>query len=739
MATRLGRLTPKENHKRLPRATGAFLLKRLLFIGFLIALFFAPFVSRADELGEFILNAIQQGQKPTDASLLLMTRDLNWYKQNMEKLPKDIAERVQKVRVQLAGNAASGAALELGEADSMFGATGSWKAGSDMDIIYFGKNGDAAAAKVGEVYERASGNMIAALSPNDPILRAYRTANPATVVPSKLTAQSMAIVTTELPDFGYDELRKVYAEAQEALKRGASPEEVMQAFNNRVKDAMAKNMKAHFEAARDPDYYRGATGQEWFKKNYLEDPKKMRTFTIDPTTGQIAVKEAGLAAVPEEIARRAGFGGFTGINLRFPKQASDFSMFFSHSHGAGDNAKYVVRIYNDLDMRGLKLLTAEEANIIALAHSIVDHPTQASILLNLAGVTQEEFTEKAGRILYKWTEDQLTREAQLLIKELEGIGKTADDIEKLFAQARLKFDLNELVSGLDTLKKIPNNMQQQMIKALQEKFGGSEAGEKVIRYITSRLGLMSDTGDLARRILKVLQELGQITDDEAKAALKNLDEGLELPEVVAGKVKRARKEIMVLSAGAAVEFDDTIDMEKLMEDWRRTQPNAQIQSPSPELKQLIKDINDPPPSTPGRTGLGLTPEEMRMQAAIRDNLKREPGTMQRLGQKLSDRLGKVGLTLREFQQKLRLFLFNPAYTQFGDPSASVGALDMFVGVAAGLYQTYDILFNRSLSPEDENLELGNAWVTAIPVVGDFAQGFITGGQAWYEGDKGKGP
>ena len=65
---------------------------------------------------------------------------------------------------------------------------------------------------------------------------------------------------------------------------------------------------------------------------------------------------------------------------------------------------------------------------------------------------------------------------------------------------------------------------------------------------------------------------------------------------------------------------------------------------------------------------------------------------------------------------------------------SVGALDAFIGVAAGLYKTYDILFNQNLSPEEENLQLGNAWVTALPIVGDFAQGLITGGQAWYEGD-----
>ena len=101
-------------------------------------------------------------------------------------------------------------------------------------------------------------------------------------------------------------------------------------------------------------------------------------------------------------------------------------------------------------------------------------------------------------------------------------------------------------------------------------------------------------------------------------------------------------------------------------------------------------------------------------------------------------MAKTGLTIRQFQAKIYEIVFNPAYVQLGDPSSAVGALDAFIGVATGLYMTYEILFNQtSLTPEDENLQLGNAWVTAIPVVGDFAQGIITGSEGVWEGDRGK--
>jgi len=39
-----------------------------------------------------------------------------------------------------------------------------------------------------------------------------------------------------------------------------------------------------------------------------------------------------------------------------------------------------------------------------------------------------------------------------------------------------------------------------------------------------------------------------------------------------------------------VEFDDALDMEKLMEDWRRTKPDAMIQSPSDDLKKTLEEL-----------------------------------------------------------------------------------------------------------------------------------------------------
>jgi hypothetical protein len=249
------------------------------------------------------------------------------------------------------------------------------------------------------------------------------------------------------------------------------------------------------------------------------------------------------------------------------------------------------------------------------------------------------------------------------------------------------------------------------------------------------LGQLLDGGDeFEKRLVRILQESGQITPGEANETVWTIDEGQEMKPRVAEKVKKARKEVMAISAGAQVDLERKLDVDRLMEDWRTARPNAQLQSPTPELKKVIRDIKDTPSGE--LKMLGLREPEIKFQSVIKERLEKAP-IMQGLREKLPLRLEKQGLHPRLFQSKLREIMFNPSQLQLGDAGSALGGFDVGASVAAGLVQTYDILFNRSLSPEDENLELGNAWVTTLPVVGDFAQGLITGGQGWYEGDKEK--
>ncbi|SEM71928.1 hypothetical protein SAMN04489760_13826 [Syntrophus gentianae] len=699
-------------------------LASLLFLG-------AAAVSRADDLGEHILMSILKGDKPTDASLLLMTRDLKWYEQNMSRLPEALQNRVQQIRVNVAGESAQMAARSLGESESVFAATGSWKPGRDADILYLGKNGDSAASAIESSFDTVTGRVLRNAE-NDPILKKY-----SGEVPKKLSAGSLAVCTTELPNYGYRNLHDAYKKAKEALARGDSKDDVVRMFRDEIRNAMTSNVKAHFAAASNPDYYGGATGQEWFRKTYLDDPGRTRVFAQN-ADGQWTLRQGGIQALPDEIVERIGFGGLGGGQVKFTKIASDYSLFFGHMHGGpSDNAKYAMRVWKDMGLNAIQDLTEEELKVLAAAKAVSNNPSRANqILAELGMGNLDDFNRGISNMLFRWTESQMMKDMDRIVTELaSSSARSLDDIEKIMREAKGSMDLNEIVAGLNKLKSAPNGkaLQEQLLEKLKTKFGDTDAGKAALRFVLKNLGLMDEGGELAGRILKMLAKMGRVN----KADLEAFEAGGELSEALKGQVNRVKKELIALNAGSMVSLDETLDLERLMEDWRRSQPGALLQSPDDELKKLLKEMRESPEGDLKK--IGWRDEEIAIQNKIRAGLTPEEQLAKMKGfcAKAEPRIVKGGGTLRQLQSKVRDLMFNPAYTKLGDPSISVGAFDAIVGVASALYQSYDILNGPAMSPEDEALALENAWVTSLPIVGDFAQGLISGGQAYYEGDSSK--
>jgi len=246
----------------------------------------------ADELGEHILTSILKGEKASDAALLLMTRDLKWYERNMGRLPEALQNRVQQIRVNIAGESAQMAARSLNEAESVFAATGSWKPGRDADILYLGKNGDSAASAIESGFDTVTARILRNAE-KDPIIGKFTGE-----IPKKLSAGSLAVCTTELPDYGYRNLKDAYKKAKDALARGESRDDIARMFRDEVKNAMTSNVRAHFAAASNPDYYGGATGQEWFRRTYLDDPGRTRVFARN-ADGQWTLRQGGIQALPD--------------------------------------------------------------------------------------------------------------------------------------------------------------------------------------------------------------------------------------------------------------------------------------------------------------------------------------------------------------------------------------------------------------------------------------------------------
>ena len=716
------------------------MFRRILAVALLLCLVFQPLISQADELGKHILNSILAKKKPSDASLLLLSRDLGWYFDNMEFLPAEYRDRIQDLRVEVAGRSAQDAAAKLGEPEAIFGATGSWKPGRDMDMVYFGKNIRKARLQVNASFEEITADILSRHGPGDEILRSAA----GIAIPDRLSTGTMSLVVSDVPDFGYKDLERAYLGAKEAFERGESREMVMKRLRDHFWEGLGKNYEAHM-ASTAPDMYRGAGGQEWWSANYLENPQKMQTFVRDPATGKWSLKEGGLKAVPEEILERVGFGAFKGRGgAKFSKIASDYAMFFKHEEGGlSATAKYVYRIWDDVDGQVIaKAVAREDVKFFLVANRIAQDPQNAAKYLADFNMTEGPLKKGLSDMLYRWTEKQLLVDTEKLVNELayhllSAPASNLDDlIADLVAKARLKFDLHDMASGLDVLRQAPNDAQKKLIKALEARFGESKAGQLTIKYIKKQLRLLADEGgELTLRILKMLKDMGRIQDDPYQRAVKSFEETGQLTDDLADTVIMARKEVMLISsAGMFDVVDDPQALDRLMEEWRKFHSGAIIQSPNRELAAFRTEFRELPDSELKR--LGWTVDELRIPVGIKQKLPGGPALLMKLEGKLGGKLAKSGVTIRQFQSKLHEILFNPAYTQLGDSSASVGALDAFIGVAVGLYTTYQILFdeNQKLTLEEENLQLGNAWVTALPIVGDFAQGLITGSQGWYEGD-----
>lgn len=718
------------------------MLRRVLASCVLLVFLFLSAFCQADELGQHIFDAIEAGKAPSDASLLLLTRDLKWYEKNMEKLPEAIRTRVEVLRVEMASTAAKTAAVRMGEPEAIFGATGSWNPGRDMDMVYFGKRIQEARAQVRTAFEEATAELIATRGAGDEILAAAAGIG----VPRSLSTGTMSLVVSDVPDFGYKALEQAYWDVRNALAKGESPEKAAKMLHDQIWEALGKNFEAHI-ASTAPDMYRGAAGQQWWSTVYLKDPKKMRTFAFDPQEKVWKLMDGGLAAVPAEIADRLGFGAFRGYGpLIFSKMASDFAMFFKHEkEGLAGTAKYVYRLSQDLDASIIaRSLNKDNLREFLVASAIARDPSKLERLLAETGLTEESIRKTLGELLFQWTEKQLVADTDTLVKEIashllsERPANPDEIIKDLVAKARLKFDLNDMANGLDVLANVPADAQKRLLATLETQFGGSDAGEIVIKYIRQQMRLLGDGGgEITLRILKILVDGRRIDDESYKRAVALFEKEGKVADDVADSVRRARKEIMLISSSGLFDVvDDPQALDRLMETWRNYYAAAVIQSPSPELARFRREFRQLP--EPELRRIGWDGDELRIVTEVRPKLP--PGGTRAVAQlesRLGAQLAKSGLSVRQFQTKLHEILFNPAYTRIGGESADVGGLDVFIGVATGLYSTYDILFNQSLTPEQENLALGNAWVTALPVVGDFAQALITGGEAWYEGDKGK--
>ncbi|TAN43817.1 MAG: hypothetical protein EPN22_09075 [Nitrospirae bacterium] len=728
--------------------------KTILLPLLLLALLIPAFATASDEtfiypLGDAIIDAINRGEEPTDAALLLLTKELKWYEQNMGRLKPEMQHRVQQMRLRLAHGAVKKAALRTGNPIDLFGAAGSWSPGRDMDMVYFGKKGEKVKQVMTAAFDEEAAAILNAGMKNDRILLALQ--KQGAPIPNIISSESMCFGIFDLPDFGYGRMQTAYEQAYEraleAKRTNVDPDSVLKTLYRELEEGMLSNFEAHIATTWSGDSYRGASGQQWFKENYLQNPKKLRFLGIKAGTSELDLLEGNpLNSVAQAVVDRSGFAGLikkTGQQPQFAKIASEFGMFWEHQHGGpSDTAKYYYRIWDALDSDILSDLSGDETMHMLLAKRIMANPDAAGTFLENAGVSVEAFRDKMSKSMAKWTERQMLRDTEQIVKEIADIrfspktGSLVEQIRALKASGKIKLDAMEIVTGLENIKKVKPELADRLLQSLTGKFEGSDAGQIILKYIKIQLKLLADEGGaLTGRILLLLRQMNRISEEDYLAALK-AKTPLEMPADVAARMKKARGEIMMIASANMTSLDDSDDMlDILLGVWKKMHTNAQIQDKSPLLLEFLSEVEKLPQEELIRNG--WTVEELRQPQGVKNRLQLSPGKRKALGDKLSAKLAKKGISLQMMQEKIYEIVFSPEYTKFGDPSMSIGPSDAVIGAASAMFQTYVILNGPAMSEADESIALSNAWVTAIPVVGDFAQGLITGSEGYWEGDKGK--
>lgn len=699
-----------------------------------------PQAARADALGEFLLREITSnpGAVHSDATLLLLSRDLGWYEKNMKTLPQPIQDQVQALRIRIVGESTRAAAEAMGEPADIFLASGSCKPGRDIDLLYVGKDTRRARQTIDQAIAGTTAGILAK-GAGDPLLQAAR--KQGLGVPGSLSSSAMDVVASDLPNFGYKDLDDALAKARAAQKSGGGG--AGDVLRREMHEALKRNLDAQV-ASSAKDMYRGGAGQRFFVTSYLGDPQKVRRIAFE--NGAWTLKPGGMEAVSGLLLEQVNALVPDSRRAKFAKVASDYAMFFKHGAGGiGGTAKYVDRIWGDLDeMALLVFMDDDEEKAIITARDIAQRPSAASTILADARLTEAQLIERVRRGMYQSIENQLLLDVNSLITELEAIdaakgAKTVDDLEALYRKQLLQFDLNDLANGLTAISDVPGVQTEAILKTLQRDFAGRAPAPGVLAYVERQLKLLAgeSANQISMRLLRTLFDSREINAQDYYDLSRQIQTGVEAPPgPAADKLKQARQEILYLSSVDMLDLDGGPgSIDTVVEEWRRQRAGAIIRSVNDDIRMTVDELATR--SSGELKALGWFEAEIRLPMETRLRIKLQPGQMADMAARLQDRLGRQAVSLLEWQRQTRQYIFSQTPTELGNPGDLL-AMDAVFAVASGLYQTYTILNSSPpMKPEEENLALANAWVTSLPIVGDFAEGLISGIDAAFSGNKRK--
>ena len=315
--------------------------------------------------------------------------------------------------------------------------------------------------------------------------------------------------------------------------------------------------------------------------------------------------------------------------------------------------------------------------------------------------------------------EALTEAARGTYKDLDKVERIFDEIARQTGvrpswsptQRRIKSVLDLVSRGkLDPIK--ANSMIKKLTGGQHDLFGACNAlidkMEEAVRQAPSP------------RILKARFFKNYLSGDDLRKALRSLvEKDLDHLPQAAKLLDRKLAEV----AGVYMVSLQKMEPEQFLAQLRRQMKGMTFKSGDEAVEYILKHIYTSPHQA---NVVFFGPKTADVLERVRKL------TDPAIKKKVAGRFLGNHIPLRNVDKNAR------KYIQLGEAGSGMKAmaLDAIVGTAMAIYQTGAIM-DQNLSPEEENRQIMNAWVTALPMVGDFAQAIIDGIDAYYEGSKGK--
>jgi len=311
--------------------------------------------------------------------------------------------------------------------------------------------------------------------------------------------------------------------------------------------------------------------------------------------------------------------------------------------------------------------------------------------------------------------EALTEAARGTYKDLDKVQRVFDEIERLTG-ARPRFSSKDY-NAISIIKAVGDGTMDpfEANKAIK-----SLTGRDMFESCNMLVDRMEEAIKTAPtpRILKARLYKTYLPREELEKAIRAIaqDDNKNLP-----RLAKALDDQLAKVSGIYLVTLEEVTPAKFLDELKKSIPDIKFKSGDEAVEFILKRLETMPKSSQAVLfGEGAADMLERTQKLLQGGVK----------QKVARRFLGGGVSLRNADASTRRYL------QLGEPGVKALAFDGIVGAATALYQTSAIM-DQNLSPAEENRQIMNAWVTSLPLVGDFAQAIIDGIEAGFEGDKGK--